>query len=100
MVIDGNETTVANTGTSNISGQGSTGSIVNGDNSHVINDGELYVADGATGAKITGDDVLIDNKGDTTASGAGSTGLYIDGDNATINSEGKQDISGGATGID
>ncbi len=99
MVIDGNETTVANTGTSNISGQGSTGSIVNGDNSHVINDGELYVADGATGAKITGDDVLIDNKGDTTASGAGSTGLYIDGDNATINSEGKQDISGGATGI-
>ena len=52
MVIDGNETTVANTGTSNISGQGSTGSIVNGDNSHVINDGELYVATALPGQRL------------------------------------------------
>ena len=82
MVIDGSRTTVANTGTSNISGQvqPAPSSMAT---THVINDGELYMTDGATGAKITGDDVLIDNKGDTTASGAGSTGLYIDGDNAT-----------------
>ncbi|WP_139382262.1 hypothetical protein, partial [Salmonella enterica] len=66
MVIDGNRTIIDNTGTSTISGEGSTGLIILGDNTRLINDGELEVSDGATGAKIVGDGAIVDNTGNST----------------------------------
>ncbi|ECI4149445.1 autotransporter adhesin BigA [Salmonella enterica] len=98
MVIDGNRTIIDNTGTSTISGEGSTGSIILGDNTRLINDGELEVSDGATGAKIIGDDAIVDNTGNSTTRGAGSTGLYIEGDDAYVVNAGDQTIADGATG--
>ncbi|EDR7340374.1 TPA: autotransporter adhesin BigA [Salmonella enterica] len=98
MVIDGNRTIIDNTGTSTISGEGSTGSIILGDNTRLINDGELEVSDGATGAKIIGDGAIVDNTGNSTTRGADSTGLYIEGDDAYVVNAGDQTIADGATG--
>ncbi|EBY0371621.1 autotransporter domain-containing protein, partial [Salmonella enterica subsp. enterica serovar Toulon] len=98
IIIDGDNATIKNTGTSNISGAGSTGTVIDGNNARVSNDGDMTIADGATGGHITGDNAVIDNVGDTTISGADSTALYIDGDNALIINEGNQTISGGAIG--
>ncbi|ECC3484247.1 autotransporter domain-containing protein [Salmonella enterica subsp. enterica] len=98
MVIDGNRTIIDNTGTSTISGEGSTGSIILGDNTRLINDGELEVSDGATGAKIIGDGAIVDNTGNSTTRGADSTGLYIEGDDAYVVNAGDQTIVDGATG--
>lgn len=98
MVIDGNRTIIDNTGTSTISGEGSTGSIILGDNTRLINDGELEVSDGATGAKIIGDGAIVDNTGTSTTRGADSTGLYIEGDDAYVVNAGDQTIADGATG--
>ncbi|EME8538339.1 autotransporter adhesin BigA [Salmonella enterica] len=98
MVIDGNRTIIDNTGTSTISGEGSTGSIILGDNTRLINDGELEVSDGATGAKIIGDGAIVDNTGNSTTRGVDSTGLYIEGDDAYVVNAGDQTIADGATG--
>ncbi|ECG8606951.1 autotransporter domain-containing protein [Salmonella enterica subsp. salamae] len=98
MIIDGDRTIIDNTGTSTISGEGSTGSIILGDNTRIINDGELNVSDGATGAKIIGDGAIVDNTGNSTTRGAGSTGLYIEGDDAYVVNAGDQTIADGATG--
>ncbi|EAV2077331.1 autotransporter domain-containing protein, partial [Salmonella enterica] len=98
IIIDGDNATIKNTGTSDISGAGSTGTVINGNNARVNNDGDMTITDGGTGAHITGDDVVIDNAGSTTVSGADATALYIDGDNALVINEGNQTISGGAVG--
>ncbi|EEJ1576885.1 autotransporter domain-containing protein [Salmonella enterica subsp. enterica] len=98
IIIDGDNATIKNTGTSSISGAGSTGTIIDGNSARVSNDGDMTITDGGTGAHITGDNAVIDNAGDTTVSGTGSTALYIDGDNALIINEGNQTISGGAIG--
>ncbi|ECW8164607.1 autotransporter domain-containing protein [Salmonella enterica subsp. enterica] len=98
IIIDGDNATIKNTGTSDISGAGSTGTVINGNNARVNNDGDMTITDGGTGAHITGDDVVIDNAGSTTVSGADTTALYIDGDNALVINEGNQTISGGAVG--
>ncbi|EHD7637385.1 autotransporter adhesin BigA [Salmonella enterica subsp. enterica serovar Brandenburg] len=98
IVIDGDNATVQNTGTSSISGAGSTGTTIDGNNARVSNDGDMTITDGATGGHIIGDNAVIDNVGDTTVSGAGSAALYVDGDNTLIINEGDQTISGGATG--
>ncbi|EHN5227143.1 autotransporter adhesin BigA, partial [Salmonella enterica subsp. enterica serovar Gambia] len=98
IIIDGDNATIKNTGTSDISGAGSTGTVINGNNARVNNDGDMTITDGGTGAHITGDDVVIDNAGSTTVSGADATALYIDGDNALVINEGNQTISGGSVG--
>ncbi len=98
IIIDGDNATIKNTGTSNISGAGSTGTVIDGNNARVNNDGDMTITDGGTGGHITGDNVVIDNAGSTTVSGADSTALYIDGDNALVINEGNQTISGGAVG--
>lgn len=98
IIIDGDNATIKNTGTSDISGAGSTGTVINGNNARVNNDGDMTITDGGTGAHITGDNVVIDNAGSTTVSGADTTALYIDGDNALVINEGNQTISGGAVG--
>ncbi|EHG2642646.1 autotransporter adhesin BigA [Salmonella enterica] len=98
IIIDGDNATIKNTGTSDISGAGSTGTVINGNNARVNNDGDMTITDGGTGGHITGDNVVIDNAGSTTVSGADSTALYIDGDNALVINEGNQTISGGAVG--
>ncbi|EEB1530768.1 TPA: autotransporter adhesin BigA [Salmonella enterica] len=98
IIIDGDNATIKNTGTSNISGAGSTGTVIDGNNARVNNDGDMTITDGGTGAHITGDDVVIDNAGSTTVSGADATALYIDGDNALVINEGNQTISDGAVG--
>jgi len=98
VVVDGDNTTINNSGTSSISGKGSTGSIINGNKTHITNDGDLNVSDGGTGAKITGDGAIVENNGNSTIDGADSTGLYIDGNNALVINDGAQVISGGATG--
>ncbi|EAQ4575266.1 autotransporter adhesin BigA, partial [Salmonella enterica] len=98
IIIDGDNATIKNTGTSDISGAGSTGTVINGNNARVNNDGDMTITDGGTGGHITGDNVVIDNAGSTTVSGADSTALYIDGDNALVINEGNQTISGGAIG--
>ncbi|EIA6550023.1 autotransporter adhesin BigA [Salmonella enterica] len=98
IVIDGDNATVQNTGTSSISGAGSTGTTIDGNNARVSNDGDMTITEGATGGHIIGDNAVIDNVGDTTVSGAGSAALYVDGDNTLIINEGDQTISGGATG--
>ncbi|EMB5069878.1 autotransporter adhesin BigA [Salmonella enterica] len=90
--------TIKNTGTSNISGAGSTGTVIDGNNARVNNDGDMTITDGGTGGHITGDNVVIDNAGSTTVSGADATALYIEGDNALVINEGNQTISGGAVG--
>lgn len=81
-----------------ISGQDRTGTVINGNNARVNNDGDMTITDGGTGAHITGDSVVIDNAGSTTLSGADATAIYIDGDNALVINEGNQTISGGAVG--
>ncbi|EIE2685475.1 autotransporter adhesin BigA, partial [Salmonella enterica subsp. enterica serovar 43:a:1,7] len=98
IIIDGDNATIKNTGTSTINGTGSTGTVIDGNNARVNNDGDMTITDGGTGAHITGDNAVIDNAGDTTVSGTGSTALYIDGDNALVINEGNQAISGGAIG--
>lgn len=98
IIIDGDNATIKNTGTSTINGTGSTGTVIDGNNARVNNDGDMTITDGGTGAHITGDNAVIDNAGDTTVSGTGSTALYIDGDNALVINEGNQTISGGAVG--
>ncbi|HCM1975427.1 TPA: autotransporter adhesin BigA [Salmonella enterica subsp. houtenae serovar 47:z36:-] len=98
IIIDGDNATIKNTGTSNINGAGSTGTVIDGNNARVNNDGDMTITDGGTGGHITGDNVVIDNAGSTTVSGADSTALYIDGDNALIINEGNQTISGGTIG--
>ncbi|HFY2690092.1 TPA: autotransporter adhesin BigA [Salmonella enterica subsp. enterica serovar Typhimurium] len=90
--------TIKNTGTSDISGAGSTGTVIDGNNARVNNDGDMTITDGGTGGHITGDNVVIDNAGSTTVSGADATALYIEGDNALVINEGNQTISGGAVG--
>ncbi|EFU5355359.1 hypothetical protein NOG37_001558 [Salmonella enterica] len=79
MIIDGGDASVMISGKSDISGQDSTGTVINGDKARITNDGELNVTDGATGAEIAGNDVVIDNTGDMSIDGAGSTALSIDG---------------------
>ncbi|EJI2379460.1 autotransporter adhesin BigA [Salmonella enterica] len=98
IIIDGDNATIKNTGTSDISGAGSTGTVINGNNARVNNDGDMTITDGGTGGHITGDNVVIDNAGSTTVSGADATALYIDGDNALVINEGNQTISDGAVG--
>ncbi|WP_445379457.1 autotransporter adhesin BigA [Salmonella enterica] len=98
IIIDGDNATIKNTGTSTINGTGSTGTVIDGNNARVNNDGDMTITDGGTGGHITGDNVVIDNAGSTTVSGADSTALYIDGDNALVINEGNQTISGGAVG--
>ncbi|EBU9817444.1 autotransporter adhesin BigA [Salmonella enterica subsp. enterica serovar Newport] len=98
IIIDGDNATIKNTGTSNISGAGSTGTVIDGNNARVNNDGDMTITDGGTGGHITGDNVVIDNAGSTTVSGADATALYIEGDNALVINEGNQTISGGAVG--
>ncbi len=98
IIIDGDNATIQNTGTSSISGAGSTGTIIDGNSARVSNDGDMTIADGGTGGHITGDNAVIDNTGDTTVSGADSTALYVNGDNALVINEGDQTLSGGATG--
>ncbi|MGR2219783.1 autotransporter adhesin BigA [Salmonella enterica] len=98
IIIDGDNATIKNTGTSDISGAGSTGTVIDGNNARVNNDGDMTITDGGTGGHITGDNVVIDNAGSTTVSGADATALYIEGDNALVINEGNQTISGGAVG--
>ncbi|EAB8591308.1 autotransporter domain-containing protein [Salmonella enterica subsp. enterica] len=98
IIIDGDNATIKNTGTSNISGAGSTGTVIDSNNARVNNDGDMTITDGGTGGHITGDNVVIDNAGSTTVSGADATALYIEGDNALVINEGNQTISGGAVG--
>ena len=97
-IIDGDRVRIDNEGTSNISGEGSTGSVIIGNYAHLKNLGELNVSDGATGAIIYGDHASVDNSGTSTTSGAGSTGLYIEGDDAYVVNAGEQTILDGATG--
>ncbi|EHZ2311129.1 autotransporter adhesin BigA [Salmonella enterica] len=97
-LISGNGTTTNFAGDIAVSGAGSTGTVIDGNNARVNNDGDMTITDGGTGGHITGDNVVIDNAGSTTVSGADATALYIEGDNALVINEGNQTISGGAVG--
>lgn len=79
---------IDNTDDSTITGAGSTGLNINGDNALVIGEGDQTISDGATGTRIDGDHARIANTGDIAIDGAGSVAVIINGDNSSLTQAG------------
>lgn len=82
-----------------VSGSGSVGTSVVGDNITISNDSSMSVSDGAIGVSVSGDNVVVNNTGDSVASGAASIGTAIIGNSAQVNQVGSTTVENGASGV-
>ncbi|KNC91570.1 hypothetical protein GM30_22070 [Trabulsiella odontotermitis] len=97
--MDGNDAVIVNTGDTTADGEGSAGTIINGDNASFDQQGDITVTNGATGIAVNGATAKIDNSGTITVKDAGSVGVSVSGDNASFNNSGTINVDTSATGV-